>query len=172
MLTNPVIGGRAFTGAAFSFYHGRMTEIRFYHLRTRTLEQALPEILTKVLSQGRRAVVKTHDMASAERLNDHLWTWRPDSFLPHGMRGDNFPADQPVWLTNTDENPNGADVLILTYGAENTKASSFKLCCEMFDGVDENAVADARRRWKTYGERGFTVTYWQQNDKGGWEQKA
>ncbi|HTK85793.1 MAG TPA: DNA polymerase III subunit chi [Patescibacteria group bacterium] len=149
-----------------------MTEIRFYHLRTRTLEQALPEILTKVVSQGRRAVVKTQDVASAERLNDYLWTWRPDSFLPHGMKGDSFPADQPVWLTTIDENPNGADVLILTGGAENTQASSFALCCEMFDGMDENAVAAARQRWKTYGEQGFAVTYWQQNDKGGWEQKA
>ncbi len=149
-----------------------MTEIRFYHLRTRTLEQALPEILTKVVSQGRRAVVKTPDMATAERLNDYLWTWRPDSFLPHGMKGDPFPADQPIWLTNTDENPSSADVLILTGGAENAQASSYALCCEMFDGTDENAVAAARQRWKNYVEQGFAATYWQQNDKGGWEQKA
>ena len=67
-----------------------MTEIRFYHLRTRTLEQALPEILTKVVSQGRRAVVKTQDVPSAERLNDCLWTWRPDSFLPHDELLENF----------------------------------------------------------------------------------
>jgi DNA polymerase III subunit chi len=149
-----------------------MTEIRFYHLRTRTLEQALPEILTKAMGQGRRVVVKTPDMAAAERLNDHLWTWKPDSFLPHGVKGDDFPEDHPVWLTDADENPNKADVLILTGGAQADSTASYGLCCEMLDGGNEDAVAAARRRWKKYSEQGFAVTYWQQNDKGGWEQKA
>jgi DNA polymerase-3 subunit chi len=149
-----------------------MTEIRFYHLRTRTLEQALPEILTKAMGQGRRVVVRTPDMATAERLSDHLWTWKPDSFLPHGMRGDDFADRQPVWLTNIEENPNSADVLVLTGGAQTETTASYALCCEMLDGADENAVTAARQRWKTYGEQGFSVTYWQQNEKGGWEQKA
>jgi DNA polymerase-3 subunit chi len=149
-----------------------MTEIRFYHLHTRTLEQALPEILTKAMGQGRRVVVKTSAMGAAERLNDHLWTWRPDSFLPHGVKGDDFAADQPVWLTDADENPNKADVLVLTGGAQTGSTASYGLCCEMLDGGDEDAVAAARQRWKKYSEQGFAVTYWQQNHKGGWEQKA
>jgi DNA polymerase-3 subunit chi len=149
-----------------------MTEVRFYHLRTKPLEQALPEILTKALDQGRRVVVKTASKNEAARLNDHLWTWRPDSFLPHGLKGDDFPADQPVWLTDDDENPNGADILVLTGGAQAGNIGSYALCCDMFDGAHDDAVAEARQRWKVYGERGFTVTYWQQTDKGGWEQKS
>ena len=35
-----------------------MTDIRFYHLQTKTLEQVLPELLTRAVEQQLRVVVK------------------------------------------------------------------------------------------------------------------
>lgn len=148
-----------------------MTEIRFYHLEHQNLDQILPSLVTKALEQGKRVVIKTADEKEVERLNDHLWTSHPDSFLPHGSKKDGFETDQPVWLTTSDENPNEASVLILTQGAETTMHSAYSLCCEMLDGRDAEAVTQARTRWQIYKEAGHTVTYWQQGDKG-WEKKA
>jgi DNA polymerase-3 subunit chi len=148
-----------------------MTEVRFYHLRTKRLEQALPEILTKALQGGRRIVVRAPDADAVERLNEQLWTFNADAFLPHGSKTDGFAPDQPVWLTDGDDNPNKADVLVLTGGAAGDP-SGFTLCCDMFDGNDEAALAAARTRWKTYKDQGFTVAYWQQNDRGGWDKAA
>ncbi|MCB9990349.1 MAG: DNA polymerase III subunit chi [Rhodospirillales bacterium] len=148
-----------------------MTEIRFYHLQTQSLEQALPQILGKAYAGGRRIVVRTNDAAAAQRLNDHLWTYRADSFLPHGSAKEGYAEDQPVWLTDRDENPNKADVLILTGGTASEKLSDFTLCCELFDGRDELAVTAARSKWKTYKDAGFDLTYWQQNEAGGWDKK-
>lgn len=148
-----------------------MTDIRFYHLQSQSLEQALPALLSKALEKFSRVVVKTPDDKEAERLCESLWIARPDSFLPHGTAKDGFAEEQPVWLTPSEENPNGADVLILTGGAQTEKSGDFKLCCEIFDGRDENAVKEARARWKTYKDAGHSVTYFQQNATGGWEQK-
>lgn len=149
-----------------------MTEIRFYHLQTKSLEQALPEILTRALEQGRRAIVRIPDGGRRERMNEHLWTFRPDSFLPHAADGEPFAEAQPVWLTGDTGNPNGADVLILTGGAANDGLEDFSLCCEMLEPGDDEAVAAARRRWKDYQAAGHNVTYWQQTASGGWEKKA
>jgi DNA polymerase-3 subunit chi len=148
-----------------------MTEVRFYHLRTRTLEQALPEILEKAMGKGHRAVVRLPDEKSVERMNDHLWIYRPDSFLPHGSRKDGNADLQPIWLTDGDDNPNRADMLVLA-GVAADSLEGFSLCCDMLDGNDEDVVSAARERWKNYKDKGFTVTYWQQTDKGGWEKKA
>jgi DNA polymerase-3 subunit chi len=147
-----------------------MTDIRFYHLQNGNIDQALPAILIKALEQGRRIVVKTADASEAERLNEHLWVYRPDVFIPHGSDKDEFKSDQPVYLTPSDENPNDADVLILTGGAQSPAIADFKLCCEMLDGRDEDAVKTARARWKDYETAGHALTYWQQGAKG-WEQK-
>lgn len=147
-----------------------MTEIRFYHLERQSLDQVLPALLSKAVEGGHKILVKTADEQEAERLNNHLWSFRPDSFLPHGTEKDGFKEDQPIFLSAQDDNPNGADVLILTQGTASDTLDQFSLCCEMLDGRDEQAVKEARERWKTYKEKGFAVTYWQQGEKG-WEKK-
>ncbi len=149
-----------------------MTEIRFYHLRTKTLAQALPEILGKAITTGRRAVVRFKDVTSAEKMNTHLWTYDAGSFLPHGGPGDKFAADQPVWLTADNDIPNGADMLVITDGADPALPPDISLCCDIFDGNDETAVAAARTRWASAKAAGHELAYWLQNEKGTWEKKA
>lgn len=149
-----------------------MTEIRFYHLQRQTQDQVLPALLGKACAGGRRIVLKLRDEGEVRRVNEHLWTFQPNSFLPHGSRKDGNADQQPIWLTERDENPNGADVLIVGQGADTAMQKDFSLCCEMLDGRDETAVHAARQRWKAYKDEGFTVTYWRQNERGGWEQKA
>lgn len=148
-----------------------MTDVRFYHMRTKRLEQALPEILAKALERGRRVVVKAGSKERVEALSLALWTQDPASFLPHGHMKDGFEAAQPIWLTTEDENPNNADMLMLTDGAASLNIADFSLCCEMFDGGDDTAVSAARTRWKEYKDKGFTVTYFQQDENGKWAQK-
>ncbi len=149
-----------------------MTEINFYHLTRSTLEQALPRLLEKALQSGGRAVVMAGSPERIEALNAHLWTYDPDSFLPHGSAKDGNAALQPVWLTANDENPNAATLLFLTDGAVSQNLGSFARCFELFDGRDETAVEAARQRWKTLKIEGHTIAYWQQNDKGGWEKRT
>lgn len=148
-----------------------MTEIRFYHLTRKTLEQALPEMLEKTLERGWKAVVMTGSPERAEALTQHLWTYNPNGFLPHGNAKDGNAAMQPVWLTPLDERPNDASVLFLTDGAESAHVADYVRVCEVFDGNIDEAVASARRRWATYKTSGHELSYWQQGDKG-WTNQA
>jgi DNA polymerase-3 subunit chi len=133
------------------------------------LEAALPKMLERVLERGDRAV----------SCWDPRGGWRPcrpsgpitTAASPPG-RQDGFAAEQPIWLTVKDENPNGAQVLLLADGAESDRIADFRLCVELFDGGDEQAVAAARRRWAAYKSAGHALSYFQQTDAGGWEQKA
>jgi DNA polymerase-3 subunit chi len=51
-----------------------MTELLFYHLTRRRLEQVLPELLEKTLQRGWRAVVKGGTPERIDDLNNVLWT--------------------------------------------------------------------------------------------------
>ena len=75
-------------------------------------------------------------------------------------------------VTVEDEAPNGAEVLFLTDGQTSDHLADFKLCAVLFDGADEDALAQAREQWKTLKAAGHAVTYWQQDDSGRWAQKA
>jgi DNA polymerase-3 subunit chi len=148
------------------------TEVNFYHLTKASLEDALPRLLVKTLQAGERAVVMLGSPERVDALNTHLWTFDPNGFLPHGSAKDGEAARQPVWLTHLDENPNGANFLFVADRAKSEKVDSYKRCFELFDGRDEEAVADTRERWKAYKAAGHTVAYWQQTESGGWEKKA
>lgn len=156
-----------------------MMEIRFYHLMTGTLDHALFRILTKALSQKRRVVIRTADAPSAERLTQDLWTVSTDRFLPHGNVKDGDPDLQPIWITDKDENPNGADILILTTGVNPPDLpKDMSLVCTLFDGRRDEELTAARQQWKTYKDTygtenpDKTLTYWQQTPEGEWLKKA
>jgi DNA polymerase-3 subunit chi len=124
----------------------------------------------KAIENGHRILVKTRDESEAERLNEILWTFRPDVFLPHGTKKDPHPEMQPVYLTSSNDNPNAADMLILTQGTESDSIGKFKLCCELLDGRDGEQIDLGRAHWKQYKDEGHTLTYWQQGEKT-WEKK-
>ena len=148
-----------------------MTEVRFYHLQRKKLEQALPEILAKALERDMRVVVKLGSDDTLQLLDGVLWTHDPQGFLPHGYKKDGFEADHPIWLTTQDDNPNGATVLMLADGATSDKLSDYDLCCDVFDGNDDAAVTAARERWKALKDSGFELSYFQQDDAGRWIKK-
>lgn len=149
-----------------------MAEIRFYHLERQELEQVLPVLIGKALEKGHRIFVKVGSDSAGEQLSTHLWTYKPDVFLPHGTVKDGQAERQPVWLGQGDESPNEADVLILTQGGDCPNLDKYALICDMLDGRDGEAVSAARARWTAYKEAGHEVTYWQQGPQGGWEKKA
>lgn len=149
-----------------------MTDIAFYHLQSSPLEAALPKLIAKTLEAGKRAVVMAGSVQRVEDLAGVLWTFDPDSWLPHGTNKDGDAAEQPVWLTVDDENPNGATFLFMTEGAAPSDIGGFERCFDLFDGNDDAAVEAARERWKAYKDAGHALTYWQQTDRGGWTQKA
>jgi DNA polymerase-3 subunit chi len=148
-----------------------MTEYRFYHLERSPLERVLPKMLETALQREWRAVVIAGSEDRVEALNALLWVYNKDGFLPHGSKRDGYAEMQPVWLTAVDENPNGAHVAFLVDGTTLSDPSAFRLCCELFDGNDEEARVKAREHWRAAKAAGHEVTYWQQTDKG-WEQKG
>lgn len=148
-----------------------MTEISFYHLQRAPLAEALPRLLARVLASNLRAVVLCGSPERVQALDAALWTYDPASFLPHGTAAGGFAARQPIYLTTTEENPNGATVLAVVDGAEPAYVGQFDRCLDMFDGNDPEALEAARERWRHYKEAGFALTYWQQTPSGGWEKK-
>ena len=146
-------------------------EVWFYHLEQTALDQALPELLEKTLAKGWRALVRTPLAERVEHLDGWLWSYREDSFLPHGVAGEPQEDRQPVLITTAEDGPNGAQALFLLDGAEPGALDAYERCLILFDGRDEAAVRSARASWKTLKGRGLPVSYWKQGERG-WEKTA
>jgi DNA polymerase-3 subunit chi len=150
-----------------------MTEIRFYHLLEQRLERVLPQLLEVSLQRGWRVVVQAASEERIEALDAHLWTYRDDSFLPHGTARGPDAADQPVLLTADGSNINGANVRFLIDGVPiPDDADRYDRLVLIFDGTDDELVARAREQWAQAKSQGHELSYWQTDENGRWAQKA
>lgn len=149
-----------------------MTEVLFYHLTESTLEDALPPLLEKSLARGWKAVVQAGSEERVAALDNHLWTFRDDSFLAHGAEHEPHAGKQPILLTISDANANGAAIRFLVDGARPPDLSAYERAVFMFDGHDMTQLESAREHWKAMKAAGHAVTYWQQGPDRRWERKA
>jgi DNA polymerase III subunit chi len=122
--------------------------IDFYHLSVRPLETVLPAICEKVLG---------------DRL---LWSYAPESFLPHAPTGGSRDADQPVLIAAELAAGNGARHVALADGLWRDEALSFDRIFYFFDAA---TIGDARAAWRALKDRsGAERHYWKQDERGRW----
>src|SRR5215510_14483045 len=149
-----------------------MTEVLFYHLEDQALEGALPALIERTLARNWRAVIQASSEERVVALDTLLWTYREESFLPHGTRRDPNPDQQPVFLTSSEDNPNAASVRFLVDGADVVDVAPYARIVYLFDGRDASAVERAREQWRRVKAAGCDVTYWQQSPDGRWQKQA
>lgn len=149
-----------------------MTEALFYHLQTRTLEQALPGLLEKCVERGWKTVVQTGSIERRDALDAHLWTYSDESFLAHGIRPEEL-TDHAVRLTAEPDVAPGETVRFLVDRAlPPPDLTPYARLVFLFDGNDTDAVLEARTHWKTVKAAGMEPTYWIQDERGRWAKKG
>ena len=150
-----------------------LSDVLFYHLTETPLEAALPPLLERSIAREWTIRLRGQNPDRLDFLDRHLWTFADDSFLPHGRAGGAHDAVQPILLTDTDQNANDADVLMLIDGAMEDVAgfAGYERVCVLFDGNDPDATATARSHWKTIQAAGHSCKYWAQ-EGGRWQQKS
>ena len=145
----------------------------FYHLTQAPLEATLPMLISRSRAAGWRVAVRGTDPGRIAWLDEKLWLEGDAEFLPHGVAGGDFDADQPVLLTTRREVPNGASCLMAIDGAEVApeEVAGMERVCILFDGNDPAAVDRARGQWKALTGAGCPAAYWSEVS-GRWEKKA
>ncbi len=138
--------------------------VDFYHLTASPLERVLPSIAEKVVANGERLLVVAEPDLLA-RLDEQLWSYARDSFLPHGRER---PAGQPVLLSEEPAPSNGATNIALADGRWREEALGFARTFYFFDDQGREGARDAWRALK--GRAEVQARYWKQDERGKWVQ--
>ncbi len=148
-----------------------MGAVFFYHLTDTPLESTLPMLIGKARGAGWRVLVRSPDDTLTKRLDEVLWLGPEEGFLPHGVAGGPYDADQPVLLGDAVSDTFGC--LMSVGGAEVSaaEANALERTCILFDGHDGDALQHARGQWKALTDAGCTAQYWAQ-EGGRWVMKA
>jgi DNA polymerase III subunit chi len=148
-------------------------EILFYHLQKASLEQVLPSLLEKTLERGWKAVIRASSDERLKALDDHLWAYRDDVFLPHCLDQMTDEIEHaPIILSLQDTRFNDAEVIFVVDSADMPATSGWTRAVIMFDGNDLEALTKARTTWKSLKANDHEATYWRQSEQGRWEKIA
>ena len=136
--------------------------VNFYHLTQAPLERVLPSICQSLIAKGERVLVVAGE-GELGRLDEQLWTYAPDSFLPHGRER---AETQPVLLSARADALNGARCIALADGVWREEALGFERAYYFFDNGGLDA---ARGLWRTLkATPQVEPRYWKQDDRGKW----
>lgn len=137
-----------------------MTEVKFFVLRAADAASRLDytcKYLQTCLKQGHRVLVRTASAEDGEALDELLWHFRPESFVPHAtlpaLRAGGLPCP-PVLIGWDDDTGPHQDVLVNLAPGVPEYAASFRHVREIV--VQQDDVLQAtRQNWRQYRELGL-----------------
>ena len=100
-------------------------------------------------------LVLARDTAQAEAIDDLMWSFDPDEYLPHQIAGTDEGEDEtPILIATPDADTAARPLLINLRDAAPT--GSFERVLEV-GPADPSARGPLRERWKHYQALGFEV---------------
>ena len=113
------------------------------------------ELAKKAYAANLPTLVLARDTAQAEALDDLLWSFDADEYLPHQIAGmDEGDDDTPILIATPDMDIAARPLLINLRDA--APAGSYDRVLEVVP-ADPEARGPLRERWKHYQSLGFAV---------------
>ena len=132
-----------------------MTRIDFYQISGDEHAFAC-RLIDMVYRKGHQIYVHTSAEEQAKTLNEQLWTFKEDSFVPHSLHSE--AMDVPIKIGFDHEPEEHQDVLINLSGQIPHFFSRFDRVAEIVP-VDQNSRKSARENYAYYKERGYVLNY-------------
>lgn len=136
-----------------------MTKIDFYILKGQedTDRQVFAcRLAEKAYKLGHHIYIHTANAEQSKQLDEALWSFRADSFVPHQLDDGHAGTDCPVLIGHNSTPPRLMHLLINLNTEQPLFFSQFERMAEVIDNNDTIKVA-GRRRFQFYKERGYVI---------------
>ena len=134
-----------------------MTRVGFYVVQASDQGQRLQvaaRLADKAFQQGHRIFINAADETQARTLDELLWSFRPASFVPHGLHGQEHSDTIAIGWGQEPQDHN--DLLINLQLDIPPFFSRFQRVAEVVT-QDPDSLQALRKSWKFYKERGYQL---------------
>lgn len=136
-----------------------MTHVDFYILPDTTLDARLAfacRLAETIHRKGYRLHIHTEDETMARELDERLWTFKPESYLPHAVLGDDVSPEPPVTLGWEAPPAPGVEAMLNLHPEIPEWFSRFERVAEIIN-QHQDVLTAKRACWQTYKKRGYPV---------------
>lgn len=106
-------------------------------------------LLEKAYIRGHRVFVYCKNQQEAETLDELLWTFKDNSFIPHNLQGEGPEPPPPIQIGYKEEPRGFNDILLNLHSEIPSFYSRFKRIIEIISN-DESEKEQGRNRYREY----------------------
>jgi DNA polymerase-3 subunit chi len=132
----------------------------FYLLKQDSAERLLQtacRLAARAVAGGQTLFIQTADAAQTEALDEWLWSFPAESFLPHLRTDDARSSSAPV-LVGQKLTTTARDICLNVSGKPVEQPARYQRILELFAPDDVSRQA-ARLRWQHYKQLGFSLDH-------------
>ena len=150
-----------------------MTQIIFYSTAPLQVEKTLFALLEKSLEKGNKSLLLFKDKEKCLSINEQLWTYKQNSFLPHISEDDQIydNIDVPVYLSTKNENPFKAELLFSIDGYLPDNIQNFERVIIIIDVNDELLNEKYKNYYLDINKNFEDIVFYKSDDNGKWIEK-
>ena len=150
-----------------------MTQIIFYSTAPLQVEKTLFALLEKSLEKGNKSLLLFKDKEKCLSINEQLWTYKQNSFLPHISEDDQIydNIDIPVYLSTKNENPFKAELLFSIDGFLPDNVDHFERVIIIIDVNDELLNEKYKNYYLDINKNFEDIVFYKSDDNGKWIEK-
>lgn len=150
-----------------------MTQIIFYSTAPLQVEKTLFALLEKSLEKGNKSLLLFKDKEKCLSINEQLWTYKQNSFLPHISEDDQMydNIDVPVYLSTKNENPFKAELLFSIDGFLPDNIEHFERVIIIIDVNDELLNEKYKNYYLDINKNFEDIVFYKSDDNGKWIEK-
>lgn len=137
-----------------------MTQIDFYVLEVANTFEAQSNfacrLIDKAFAQGNNILIATENAQASQDIDALLWSFRPESFLPHAITGSEADANTPIVISHDENDVEHHDVLVNLRHSVPKQFSRFERLVEIV--IQKQEVLDlSRKNFAFYKKRGYPI---------------
>ena len=150
-----------------------MTQIIFYNTAPLQVEKTLFALLEKSLEKGNKSLLLFKEKEKCLSINEQLWTYKQNSFLPHISEDDQIydNIDVPVYLSTKNENPFKAELLFSIDGFLPDNIDHFERVIIIIDVNDELLNEKYKNYYLDINKNFEDIVFYKSDDNGKWIEK-
>ena len=140
----------------------KLEKIYFYNSSQRDMVSDIGVLTEKLFLKNDRVVIFCADQETVNVIDDFLWAYKEDSFIPHSIKKNEKTTVYPILISTSIDEGYKHDVLLVLNGVL-IKAKDWQKFAKIyyfFDDQDNKEKENARSMWKSFSSLDAECKYW------------
>ena len=140
----------------------KLEKVFFYNSSERDVVADIARLTEKLFMKNNSVVIFCADQETVEVVDDFLWAYKEDGFIPHSSKKNRGNSVYPVLITTAMDELYKHNVLLALNGVliKERYWPNFSKIYYFFDDEDNNEKENARFMWKSFSSLDVECKYW------------